>query len=70
MIISHLNLFRNGIVARILPVKDEKVIRFDVIVSFNAKNRRTVFSEAIANVQKAFPNYRLQASLNMDFSEE
>ncbi len=51
-------------------MKDEKAIRFDVNVNFDAKNRRTIFNEVIANVQKAFLNYQLLASLDTDFSVE
>ncbi len=34
-------------------LKDEKTLRFDLVVSFDAKDRRQVFREAVADVQKA-----------------
>ena len=50
-------------------IKDEKTIRFDIVVSFDAKDRRAVYSEVVADVQKAFPDYTLQVAMDMDFSE-
>ena len=50
--------------------KDPKTLRFDVVISFDAKDRRAVFSEVVADVQKAFPDYQLQAAMDTDFSEE
>ncbi len=51
-------------------MKEEKTLRFDLVVSFDAKDRRAVFSEVLEDVQKAFPGYKLQAALDTDFSEE
>ena len=45
-------------------------MRFDVVISFDAKDRRAVFREVIADVQKAFPGYELQAAMDTDFTEE
>jgi len=50
--------------------KDEKTIRFDVVVSFDAKDRAAVYKEVVADVQKAFPDYQLQVALDTDYSEE
>ena len=49
--------------------KEEKSLRFDLVVSFDAKDRRAAFSEAVADVQKAFPDYTLQAAMDTDFAE-
>ncbi len=51
-------------------MKDQKKMRFDLVISFDAKNRRAAFSEAVADVQKAFPEYELQVAMDTDFSEE
>ncbi len=51
-------------------LKDQKAMRFDVVISFDAKDRRAVFREVIADVQKAFPGYELQAAMDTDFTEE
>ena len=51
-------------------IKEPKTLRFDLVVSFNAKDRRAVFEEAVADVQQAFPDYALQTVLDTDFAEE
>ena len=48
----------------------EKTIRFDVVVSFDAKDRGQVYREMCERVQEEFPDYSLQVALDMDFSEE
>ena len=50
--------------------KDEKKMRFDIVVSFDARDRRAVYSEVVADVQKAFPDDALQVALDTDFAEE
>ena len=49
--------------------KEEKLLRFDLIVSFDAADRRQVFREACDKVRKEYPDYTLQAAMDMDFSE-
>ncbi len=51
-------------------VKDRKTLRFDIVVSFDAKDRRTVYQEVVAAVQEAFPDYQLQVAMDTDFTEE
>ena len=51
-------------------LKDEKSMRFDLVISFDAKDRRAVYAEVVADVQKAFPEYTLHAAMDTDFSEE
>ncbi len=51
-------------------VKDEKTMRFDVVVSLEAENRKTVYDAAVADVQKAFPEYQLRTALDTDYAEE
>ena len=48
---------------------EEKSIRFDIIVSVDAKDRREVCRQVTADIQKAFPDYRLEIVLDTDFSE-
>ena len=50
--------------------KEEKTMRFDIVVSFDAKDRRAVYTEVVSNVQKAFPEYTLQVAMDTDFAEE
>lgn len=51
-------------------VKEEKNMRFDLVISFDEKDRRTLFAEVVSEVQKAFPDYTLQAAMDTDFAEE
>ena len=51
-------------------VKEEKAMRFDIVVSFAAKDRRAVYKEAVADVQKEFPDYALHVAMDTDFAEE
>ena len=51
-------------------LKDKKTLRFDIVISFDAKDRRAVYSEVVADVQKAFPDYELQVTMDTDFTEE
>ena len=50
--------------------RTEKTMRFDIVVSFDAKDRRAVFADAVAAVREAFPDYELQAAMDTDFAEE
>lgn len=50
--------------------KEQKTMRFDIVISFNAKERRAVYNEVLADVQKAFPDYKFQIALDTDFAEE
>ena len=50
--------------------KAEKTMRFDAVVSFDAKDRRQIYREICEKVQKEFPDYSLQVAMDTDFSEE
>ena len=51
-------------------LKDQKTMRFDIVISFDANDRRAVYTEVVADVQKAFPDYELQVAMDTDFTEE
>ncbi len=51
-------------------LKNEKAMRFDIVVSFDAKDRYAVYEEVISNVQKEFPDYKLVVTMDTDFAEE
>jgi cation diffusion facilitator family transporter len=51
-------------------VKEQKTMRFDIVVSFDAKDRRAVYRDVVADVRKAYPEYTLQVAMDTDFSEE
>ena len=44
-------------------------IRFDVVISFDAKDRREVYDEICRKVKQMYPDYGLQIALDTDFSE-
>ena len=50
--------------------RDAKAIRFDIVISFDAKDRGAVYRRVCEQVQAAFPGYRLQVTMDTDFSEE
>ena len=50
--------------------EDQKTMRFDVVVSFDAADRKAVCREVTENVQQEFPDYRLQVTMDTDFAEE
>ena len=51
-------------------VKEEKTMRFDIVVSFDAADRKALYEEVVSDVQKALPDYTLQVAMDTDFSEE
>lgn len=50
--------------------KAEKTMRFDVVVSFDAPDRRQVYRDVCEKVRKEYPDYTLQVAMDTDFSEE
>ena len=48
---------------------EEKMLRFDVVVSFDAPDRGALYRELCEKVQKAYPDYTLQITMDTDFSE-
>ena len=51
-------------------IRESQTMRFDIVISFDAKDRRAVYAKVVADVQKAFPDYHLQAAMDTDFAEE
>lgn len=49
-------------------LKDQKTMRFDIVISFDANDRRAVYTEVVADVQRAFPDYGLQVAMDTDYS--
>jgi cation diffusion facilitator family transporter len=50
--------------------KAAKTLRFDIVISFDAQDRKQVYREICEKVQKEFPEYTLQVAMDVDFSEE
>ena len=49
--------------------EEQKVIRLDVLVSFEAPDRRAVFDHIVGDVKEAYPDYTPVVALDTDFSE-
>ena len=49
--------------------RERKQIRFDLVVSFDAPSRKKAFNEAVKKVQNEFPDYKIIASMDVDFNE-
>ena len=50
--------------------EDKKEIRFDAVVSFDAKSRKEVRDEIIKAVNELYPEYRVHVQLDIDFSSK
>ena len=50
--------------------KEKKTLRFDIVVSFDAKDRKSVYGKVIEAVAKEYPGYELQVAMDTDFSED
>ena len=50
--------------------REKKTIRFDIIVSFDAPDRRAVYQAVLKDVQALFPDYQFTVNMDLDFSEE
>ncbi|WP_205948287.1 cation diffusion facilitator family transporter [Pyramidobacter sp. C12-8] len=49
--------------------RERKVIRFDMIVSFDAKDRTALYHEVTEEIQEMYPEYTVITALDTDFSE-
>ena len=45
-------------------------MRFDIVVSFDAPDRKAVYNRVVSEVKSAFPDYELQVFMDTDFAEE
>ena len=50
--------------------KEKKAMRFDMVVSFNEKDRGKLYQAMLNKVREAFPDYQVTAAMDTDFSEE
>ena len=48
---------------------EKKTLRFDVVVSFDAKDRGAVYQKIVEKVQAMYPDFALEVALDMDFTE-
>ncbi len=47
--------------------REKKSIRFDVVISFEAEDRRDVYREVVGRVAEAYPDYQIRAAMDTDF---
>ncbi len=47
---------------------EKRQMRFDVVISFDAEDRKAVYAAIVEDVQKAFPDYELRIAMDLDFS--
>ncbi len=50
--------------------KEKKAMRFDMVVSFNEKDRGKLYQDMLRKAREAFPDYQVTAAMDTDFSEE
>lgn len=48
--------------------EDDKVIRFDVVIGFDVESRIKAFEHTVQKVEEAFPEYQIEAAMDMDYS--
>lgn len=53
-----------------LHIDDErKVLRFDSVISFDAKNRREVYNDFIEKIKTKYPEYSINSGMDSDYNE-
>ena len=46
-----------------------KNMRFDIVISFEAKDRRKVYNDVLAKIGEKYPTYIIKAGMDMDYNE-
>lgn len=49
--------------------KEEASIRFDLVVSFEAKDRKQVYEYVVGKIQKHYPEYKVEAVMDTEYSD-
>ena len=49
--------------------EEEKYLRFDIIISFDAPDRRQLYLQIVKEVNEKYPEYKPLIALDTDFSE-
>ncbi len=50
--------------------KDNKAMRFDIVISLKAKNIEKIYSEIINEIQEKYKDVKINATLDTDFTEK
>lgn len=48
---------------------DDKSMRFDVVISFEAGDRNKVYQEVVEKIQNKYPDYAVSIGMDMDYNE-
>ena len=48
--------------------REKKSMRFDVVISFDAEDRKAVYNAIVEDIRKAFPDYELRIAMDLDLS--
>ena len=43
-------------------------MRFDIVISFDASDRKAEYNDILGEVQKEYPDYQLQVAMDTDFT--
>ena len=46
-----------------------KTLRFDLVISFDSKDRQKDFENVVSDIQAAYPDYKVYAAIDIDYSE-
>ena len=49
--------------------KEESSIRFDLVVSFEAKDRKQVYEYVVSKIQKHYPEYKVEAVMDTEYTD-
>lgn len=49
--------------------EDAKLVNFDLVLNFDAKNRKEVYAEVVREIQELHPDYRFQVVLDADITD-
>lgn len=49
--------------------KNDKIMRFDMVFSFDEKDRRSLYNKVIDDLKKEYPEYEISAGMDSDFNE-
>ena len=49
--------------------EEEKIMRFDLVVSFDSPNMKAIYEHVVGDVKEAFPEYNIQVQFDFDISD-
>lgn len=49
--------------------EEEKIMRFDLVVSFDSPNMKAIYEHVVSDVKEAFPDYDIQVQFDFDISD-